>query len=107
MKQKAPAHLAQPTAVWWQSVVDEYELDEHHKRLLTLAAESWDRCVQAREAIAVHGLTFVDRFGSPHARPEVAVERDCKIGFARLVREIGLDLFQPDESRPNKLRGGK
>src|SRR6266851_9852144 len=30
-----------------------------------LAAESWDRASQAREAIAQHGLTYTDRFGSP------------------------------------------
>jgi hypothetical protein len=30
---------------------------EHHERLLTLAAESYDRAAQAREALAEQGLT--------------------------------------------------
>lgn len=88
---KPPAHLRKPTAAWFRSVVDEYELDPHHVRLLTLAAEAWDRGQQAREIIDAEGLTFKDRFDSPKPRPEVAIERDSRIGFARLIRELALD----------------
>jgi len=42
-------------------------------------------------ALAEHGLTFLDRFGSPHARPEVAIARDATIAVARLCRELDLD----------------
>ena len=59
-------------------------------RLLTLACEAWDRAVQARVALEEHGLVFTDRFGSPRPRPELAVERDSRIAFARLVRELNL-----------------
>ena len=59
--------------------------------LLTLACEAWDRGVQAREALAEHGLTFLDRFGSPHAHPCVAIEHDFRIAFARQCRELDLD----------------
>jgi len=87
-------------------VVDDFELEPHHVRLLTLAAESWDRCTQAREALAEHGLTYTDRFDQPRARPEVAVERDSRIAFARLVRELALDVDEPAEgSRPPGIRG--
>ncbi len=106
-KRRAPQHLRPPTRDWWLAVVKEYDLEEHHLRLLTLAGEAWDRCQQAREALLEHGLTFNDRFGQPHARPEVAVERDCRISFARLVREVGLDLFEPEDSRPPRVGGGK
>ena len=102
---KAPRHLNPATRKWWSSVVAEYELEPHHIRLLTLAAESWDRCVEAREAIAKHGLTFVDRHGSPRARPEVGIERDSRIGFSRLLRELALDIQPPSESRPLAIRG--
>lgn len=88
---KPPAHLHKPTAAWFRSVVDEYDLDAHHVRLLTLAAEAWDRGQQAREIIEVEGLTFVDRFDSPKPRPEIAIERDSRISFARLLRELALD----------------
>ncbi len=88
---KPPSHLRQPTAKWWRSVVDEFDLDPHHVRLLTLAAEAWDRGQQAREVIDNDGMTFTDRFGSPKPRPEVAIERDARISFARLLRELALD----------------
>jgi phage terminase small subunit len=105
---RAPAHLADPTRAWWRSVVEKYELEDHHLRLLTLAAESWDRCEAARKAIGEHGLTYLDRFNSPHARPEIAIERDSKIAFARLLRELDLDVEPPPAaSRPASLRSNR
>jgi len=96
--------LRPDTAGWWRTVAADYALEAHHLRILTLAAESWDRGVEAREAIARHGTVYVDRFDQPRARPEVAIERDSRIAFARLVRELALDLDQPDEtSRPPRL----
>ncbi|MDA9409989.1 P27 family phage terminase small subunit [Bradyrhizobium sp. CCBAU 45384] len=88
---KPPQHLRQTTAKWFRSVLSDFDLDEHHIRLLTLAAEAWDRGQQAREVIEAEGMTFIDRFGSPKPRPEVAIERDSRIGFARLLRELALD----------------
>jgi hypothetical protein len=105
-KISAPAHLRLDTASWWVSVADGYALEPHHLRILTLAAEAWDRGVEAREAIAKHGPVYVDRFAQPRARPEVAIERDSRIAFARLVRELALDVDTPDESgRPPRIGG--
>lgn len=102
----APAHLRPDTAAWWESVASDYPLEAHLLRILTLAAEAWDRGQEAREAIAKHGSVYVDRFDQPRARPEVAIERDSRISFARLVRELALDLDPPDEQgRPPRLGG--
>lgn len=102
----APAHLRPDTAAWWESVASDYVLEAHLLRILTLAAEAWDRGQEAREAIAKHGPVYVDRFDQPRARPEVAIERDSRISFARLVRELALDLDPPDEpGRPPRLGG--
>lgn len=101
----APAHLSPSAAEWFDGVLEEFDLEPHHVRLLTLAAEAWDRGVQAREALATHGMTFQDRFGAPHARPEIAIERDCRIAFARLVRELALDVSEPAEVRPPSITG--
>ncbi len=106
----APSHLKPATAQWWQDVVDEYGLESHHVRLLTLAAEAWDRCQAARAVIDAEGLTFEDRFGQPKARPEVAIERDSRVGFARLLRELALDFEEPSPTRrptpiPSMRRG--
>jgi hypothetical protein len=86
MKLSIPKHLRPSTRVWFQSVLEDYALDPHHVKLLTAAAECWDRLVGAREAIDKFGTTYIDRFNCPRARPEVAIERDCRIQFARLIR---------------------
>lgn len=100
-----PQHLSPASAAWFSAVVKDYLLEPHHVRLLTLASQAWDRAEQARLAIAEHGLTHTDRFGTPRARPEVAIERDSRLAFARLLREMALDVAPPD-SRPPR-RGGQ
>lgn len=105
-KISAPPHLRADTAAWWVSVSSEYPLEPHQLKILTLAAEAWDRGVEAREAIAKMGSVYIDRFAQPRARPEVAIERDSRISFARLVRELALDVSAPGESgRPPRLSG--
>ena len=89
---KAPAHLLPDTRQWFTSVATTYHLEPHHLRLLQLAAESWDRCQQAREAIARDGLIMLTS-GRPH--PAVAIERDSRLAFARLIRELDLDTEPP------------
>ena len=106
-KARPPGYLAPATRRWWKSVVESWELEDHHVRLLTLAAASWDRAEQARELLAVHGLTFMDeKLKRPTARPEVAIERDSRIAFARFLRELDLDVEPPKEisKRPPALR---
>jgi len=77
--------------------------------LLQAAGEAWDRYQQARTALAEHGLTFTDDKGMVRARPEAAIERDSRIAFARLIRELDLDTDGPAEprSRPPALRSNR
>jgi hypothetical protein len=79
MIEKPPKHLRPATKTWFSSVLDEYSLEPHHIKLLILAAESWGRCCEARELLSAHGLTFIDRYGSPRARPEAAIESQSRI----------------------------
>jgi phage terminase small subunit len=74
--------------------VAEIDLEPHRLRLLQLAGEAWDRACEARQAVAKHGLTFEGKDG-PRPRPEVAIERDARIAFARLVRDLALDVPIP------------
>ena len=64
-------------------------LADHHLRLLQAASEAWDRCQQARIAVAENGLTFTDDRGMVRVRPEVGVERDSRTAFMRALREAG------------------
>jgi phage terminase small subunit len=104
---KPPSHLRAETKKWFSSVLEEYELEDHHVRLLTLACEAWDRATLAREAIAEHGLTYLDRFSSPRKRPEVSIAEAATIAFARLVREMSLDVEPPEASRPPGLASNR
>jgi P27 family predicted phage terminase small subunit len=94
-----PAHLRSETANWWRSVLRDYELENHHLRLLQAACEAWDRCQQAREQIDRDGLTITTVDGGLKAHPAVAIERDTRLAFARLVRELDLDTGAPSETR--------
>jgi phage terminase small subunit len=100
-----PRHLTAPTRRWAEGILEAYVLESHHLRLLVLACEAWDRGQAARAALAEHGTVFVDRFGSPRTRPEVNIERDSRIGFSRLLRELALDVSEPHEVRPPTIRG--
>lgn len=102
-----PEHLESDTKAWYETVLSTWELDEHHKRILALAAGAWDRSEQARRALEEHGLVFLDRFGSPHARPEIKIEHDSRILFSRLLRELGLDISPPDDPRMPRMNGRK
>ena len=102
--QTPPTHLSPETAQWWRSVMSEYALEPHHIRLLTLAAEAYDSAQDAREILQREGKIFIDRFDQPKPRPEVAIQRDSAIGFARMLRELDLDIAEPtDRSRPPSL----
>ena len=106
---KPPPYLRVTTRKWWISVITEYALEPHHARLLTAAAESWDRKEQAREALKKYGLTYTDQHGSARPRPEAAIERDSRLAFARLLRELDLDVDAPapERSRPAPLRSNR
>jgi P27 family predicted phage terminase small subunit len=104
-KPSAPTYLQPATRDWWASVVARWDLEPHHVRLLTLAAEAWDRGQQAREHVLRDGLTTATKDGGLRAHPALRVESDCRLAFARLVRELDLDLEAPPAaSRPAPLR---
>jgi P27 family predicted phage terminase small subunit len=92
----APDHLSPAMKAWWNSIVAEIDLEPHRLRVLEAACGAWDRMVEARKAVAEHGLTFEGKDG-PRPRPEVAIERDARIAFARIVRELGTPPPEPNE----------
>jgi phage terminase small subunit len=104
---KPPSHLRAETQRWWSGVLSEYLLEPHHVKLLTLAAESWDRATQSREAIAKYGLVYTDRLGSPRKRPEVSIAEAATIAFARLCRELDLSEDSAPDNRPPALASNK
>ena len=101
----APVHLSEASAEWWLAVQEDYELEPHHNKLLGLACEAFDRCQQAREMIDAEGPVTQTADGTLKTHPAVAVERDNRLAFARLLRELDLDTEPANQpSRPPALR---
>jgi len=63
-----------------------------------------DRCQQARQNLDREGLTTQTESGGLKAHPCVGIERDARLAFARLLRELDLD-GEPtaERSRPPAL----
>ena len=92
-----PRHLSLPMRTWVASIVDRYEIEPQHLKVLVLAAEAWDRCQEARAVISKKGISYLDRFNAPRARPEVAVERDSRIAFVRCLAALSLENEAPGD----------
>ena len=107
MQTNAPNGLTEETAAWWRQVNREFLLEPHHLKLLTLAAQALDRVIETRQTLSEQGLTYLDRFGAPRARPEAAIERDARLAFARLLRELDLDCTAPETARPPAIRSNR
>ena len=103
-----PEHLSAAMKGWWKSVCADYALEEHHQRLLEAACSAWDRMVEARALLNRSGLTFEDDKGMIRAHPAAAIERDSRLAFARLLRELDLDCEPPAPTgRPPALRSNR
>ena len=105
---KAPSHLSADSKSFFDYVIHEYTdgFDKHHVKLLVLACEALDRGVQARKLLEKDGIVFTDRHGSIKPHAAVAIEKDSRTAFARMIREIGLDIADSD-SRPPALPANK
>jgi P27 family predicted phage terminase small subunit len=95
---QVPSHLGTKARAWAESVLTEAgsAASETDLKLVTLAAEALDRASTARRQIAREGITYTDRFGAPRAHPAVAIERDARAAFSRLVAQLGLDDTDPE-----------
>src|SRR5207253_8898315 len=97
---RPPAHLSPEAKRWWRLVLERYELEDQHLRLLQLAAEAWDRAAQARRILKRDGLVYRDDHGHPRKHLAVSIEEQARLAFARLLRELDLE----GEPNPNYRR---
>lgn len=103
----APESLSSRSADLWSTVVADYVLEPLELELLRLCLEALDRVDDARAEIDQHGPFVVDRFGSRKPSPALAAERDARIAYARLWRELALDGPPAADSRPRRPLGGR
>jgi P27 family predicted phage terminase small subunit len=107
---KPPSHLAPETQAWWIRVVSDYELGEHHLRLLEAVCDAWDRTCEARAVLAREGLTISTKDGGKRRHPAADIERDSRTAFFRGLRELDLDAEAPPERpgwRPPPLHSNR
>jgi len=106
-KPKAPQHMPKYSPGWmaWHRILDTYVLEDPEQLLLLeQACECLNRIQQAREAIEQDGPFVRDRFSQIKEHPGQKTERDNKVLFTRIVRELNLSLDLPEEySRPKRL----
>lgn len=102
---KLPKYLSLASKKWVKQIQNDFILEQHHQKLLILCAESWDKFTDCQKILEKEGLTYKDRFGQPHARPEVKIMNDSKVIFCRCLRELNLDVEPPDSPRPPQLVG--
>ncbi len=85
-------------------VLKEFKFDSTHDfHRLDLAAHCRDRIEQARAVIDKEGPFVQDRFKVLKEHPALKVEREQKVVFCRIVRELNLDIQEPADSRPPGL----
>ena len=104
-KYPIPQHLATGTKNWFRQVLEEYDLEPHHVKLLTLAAEAWDRAAEAEKAIRKFGVLYKEPHSDkPRVNPCIKVKEQAEVIFARLIRELNLDIEPPKPpGRPPSL----
>jgi hypothetical protein len=100
-----PRHLSKSTRQWVRQIIDDYSLESHHLKILFSAGEALDRIGQARAQIERDGSYFTDRFGAPRPHPGLQIERDNRVCFVRMLRELNLSEDAP-EARPASLKYG-
>ncbi|MCB2184018.1 MAG: hypothetical protein KQH63_18485 [Desulfobulbaceae bacterium] len=97
---RAASHLQNEGKRFWRKVLNEFQLeDSHHLKILQVACECLDRITEARAEVEKEGAYIKDRFNQTKEHPGQKTERDNKILFARLIRELQLDI-PPEDPRP-------
>jgi len=95
---KQTNHLSKESKEFFNKITKQYNFEDHHIKLLILACECLDRIGEARRAIEKTALIYLDRFNKPKVNPAAKIEAENKIIFARLIRELNLDIEEPNRS---------
>ncbi len=77
---------------FWAEIFATRKLEPHESAILLEACLAFDRGEGARKVLQHKGLMFNDRWGCPKARPEISIERDSRLLFAKLIKQLNLYL---------------
>lgn len=95
----------------WNSVVDEYELDEHELALLVEAVRTVDLLTKLDAAVRRDG-PIIDTSQGPRAHPAAVEARQQKIVLARLISALRMPDGEESErgknaGRPQRRSGAR
>ena len=81
-------------------------LEPHEQMLLLQAAQVHDEIAQAKALVVKEGLTIKTDRGSKKSNPAVAILRDARTMFAKLVKQLDLGAELPPipGMRPHRKR---
>jgi phage terminase small subunit len=84
--------LSKSSKKFFTKILNNYELEDHHLEILSQACHCLDRIEESRLQIKKDGDYILDRFGILKPHPALKTEEKNKVIFARLIRELGLDI---------------
>ena len=105
MKIKTPPKELQAAGrAFWRKVLGEFSLtDSHDLERLGMAAKCLDDLAEAEQRVRLDGMFAVNRYGNTIEHPGLKVIRDTRLLFVKIIRELGLDIVNPQETRPPRL----
>ena len=89
---------------FYKHISGSWELEQHHLVLLENACHCLDRILSDRKILNEEKRFFVDRYEQPREHPAAISERQNKILFSRILRELNLDAEITETPRPPSLR---
>jgi len=96
---KYPKDLKKTGRAFWKRVLTEYQLEEAHDlQRLQMAARCLDDIDDAEKKIETDGMFVTDRYGQIKEHSAGKVQRENRIIFCRIIRELALDLSE--DTRP-------
>lgn len=92
MIKKAPKFLNTKSKEFFREVINQYQLEDHHIKILILACECLDQIEEARIQIEKEGSYYINRFDEPRPHPALKEFKDNKIIFIRLIKQLDLEV---------------
>jgi hypothetical protein len=100
MKMGLPGHLSRKAREWVEVILKDYDLEPHQVEILIQAGATWDRIEKSRKQIEKDGAYIRGHLGCLKSHPALADERNGRVVFARLLRELNLEVEGPDVRLP-------
>ena len=86
-------------------VLKEYDIIQTHDlKRLDMAAQILDRLELCDADIRANGAFFSTKTGQKRENPALKSEREMKIAFCRIIRELCLEEPEPENQRPPRRK---